>query len=68
MRLIYLLAILALPGVLVALPLDAVRSGKTDMVDLWSPKCATPIGLCFVQPMPVGSPCWCGNVGGNIIP
>jgi hypothetical protein len=41
---------------------------QTRLADVWSPRCATPVGICFVAPQPVGSPCLCGNVGGTIIP
>jgi hypothetical protein len=33
-----------------------------------SSKCSTPSGICFVPPLPVGSPCRCGNFSGVIIP
>lgn len=33
-----------------------------------SSKCSTSAGICFVPPLPVGSPCSCGNFSGVIIP
>jgi hypothetical protein len=36
--------------------------------DVWSPRCATPVGVCYIAPQPVGSPCKCGEVGGTIVP
>lgn len=33
-----------------------------------SPHCSTPVGVCDVDPLPIGSPCQCGDTGGSIIP
>jgi len=33
-----------------------------------SSKCSTSAGICFVEPLPVGSPCTCGDFSGVIIP
>jgi hypothetical protein len=33
-----------------------------------SSKCSTSAGICFVPPLPVGSPCSCGNFSGVIVP
>lgn len=33
-----------------------------------SSKCSTSAGICFVPPLPVGSPCSCGDFSGVIIP
>ena len=33
-----------------------------------SSKCSTSAGICFVEPLPVGSPCRCGDFSGVIIP
>lgn len=37
-----------------------------------SPKCATPYGICFIYPQPVGAPCYCvfpgGVAYGQVIP
>jgi hypothetical protein len=33
-----------------------------------SSKCSTSAGICFVEPLPLGSPCSCGEFSGVIIP
>jgi hypothetical protein len=33
-----------------------------------SSKCLTSVSICFVPPLPVGSPCTCGDFAGVIIP
>lgn len=39
-----------------------------DVAQALSPRCATPAGICFIQPpQPIGSPCVCGQFRGTII-
>jgi len=69
----YLIAACALLG-----PLDLwagsephradASSGERLLAQVYSPRCATPVGICFVAPQPIGSPCVCGNARGTIIP
>lgn len=33
-----------------------------------SSRCATPAGICLVTPQPIGTPCFCGQNYGTIIP
>jgi hypothetical protein len=42
--------------------------GGEVLAQAFSPRCATPVGICFVQPQPIGSPCYCGQFQGTIIP
>jgi hypothetical protein len=34
----------------------------------YSSRCSTNVGICYVPPAPVGSPCSCGNAPGTIVP
>jgi hypothetical protein len=50
-------------------PRDIQRQSHQEIfVQALSPRCATPVGICFVQPQPIGSPCLCGQNQGTIIP
>jgi hypothetical protein len=43
---------------------------STDAVQVaqaLSPRCATPAGICFITPQPIGAPCSCGQFQGTII-
>ncbi len=44
------------------------RPPQTQRADVWSPRCATPAAICYVAPLPVGSPCKCGDAVGTIVP
>jgi hypothetical protein len=83
MRLILLLSlpILALAGLGVAAVNDARPTAPQPSVRLApaepaphtrvaqaSSKCSTSAGICFVEPLPLGSPCSCGEFSGVIIP
>jgi hypothetical protein len=50
------------------LPLADTKPKDPVLAQFVSPRCATPAGICFVSPMPVGSPCQCGQYFGTIIP
>ena len=45
----------------------ALEPRRTEMVQALSPRCSTPAGICFIQPQPIGSPCFCGQFQGTII-
>ena len=49
-------------------PLAMSKPKGPILAQFISPRCATPAGICFVAPMPVGSPCSCGQYPGTIIP
>jgi hypothetical protein len=84
MRLILLvsLPVLALAGVGVAsvtartpppVPHPSVRLAPAETAPYTrlaqaSSKCSTSAGICFVEPLPLGSPCSCGEFSGVIIP
>ena len=34
----------------------------------YSSRCATPAGICFVNPQPINSICFCGQLQGVIVP
>lgn len=52
--------------------ISSTRAPETEPIRLaqqYSSRCATSVGICDVEPQPVGSPCTCpdGNVG-TIVP
>lgn len=62
-------------------PLDAARSpmlcmqaGRANASAFevaqvpYSSRCATPAGICFVNPQPINSICFCGQLQGVIVP
>ena len=49
-------------------PIQPQRPPLSQRADTWSPRCATPAGICYVAPLPLGSPCKCGDAAGTIVP
>lgn len=71
--LVRMLAALALPAVLLSglsgpqMNLSA-QGERTLVAQSLSSRCATPIGTCRVEPQPIGTPCFCEEHHGIIIP
>ncbi len=59
-----LLAIFAILG---AIKSTAVETQAMQLAQALSPKCATPAGICFIPPQPIGTPCSCGQFQGTVI-
>lgn len=49
----------------VAAALSSTRFAQNEM---FSPKCQTPVGLCYVAAQPLGTPCICDSGPGVIVP
>ena len=45
----------------------ALEPRRMDMAQALSPRCSTPAGICYIQPQPIGSPCFCGQYQGTVI-
>jgi hypothetical protein len=46
----------------------ALEPRRMNMAQALSPRCSTPAGICFIEPpLPIGSPCVCGQFRGTII-
>lgn len=59
-----LLALAAMAG---AVRSTAPQSQAMDVAQALSPRCATPAGICFINPQPIGTPCACGQFQGTVI-
>ena len=70
MRVIKIIAIglLALFATLGPVKSTAPESDAVQVAQALSSRCATPAGICSIQPpLPIGSPCACGELRGTII-
>lgn len=70
MRVFKIIAIglLAFSATLGPVKSTAPESDALQVAQALSPRCATPAGICFIQPpLPIGSPCACGQFRGTII-
>ncbi len=47
---------------------DVRPESRPTLAQAYSSKCSTQSGICLVPPLPIGSPCSCGDYAGTIIP
>ena len=69
MRVLKIIAIglLAFSATLGPVKSTAPESDAVQVAQALSPRCATPAGICFIHPQPIGTPCSCGQFQGTII-
>lgn len=61
------IGLLALAAVAGTARSTAPQSPAMEVAQALSPRCATPAGICFINPQPIGTPCSCGQFQGTVI-